>query len=47
MFEPLDLLAQRRLGDPKLFGSTGEVSRLCYRDKIAQVTKFHIKNVSK
>jgi hypothetical protein len=47
MFEPLDLLAQGRLGYSQEFGSTGEVARLGYRDKITQMTKFHIKNVSK
>ncbi|STQ13456.1 Uncharacterised protein [Enterobacter cloacae] len=28
------------------FGRPGEVSLACNRDKIPQITKFHIKNVS-
>ena len=40
-FELLNLLAQRRLGDPQDFRGTRKISAFCDLDKILELTKVH------
>ena len=40
MFQPFDLMTERRLGNPKPIRSLAEMKRLRYRQKIAKVAKF-------
>lgn len=41
LLQRLDLLAQRRLGDPQALGGAAEVQLLGDGDEIAQVPEFH------